>query len=888
MKQNSKRDNIIAILGSALLTMVGFTVIFLAAGRFPGQKHLFLDGDFYYEFLHMIKMFLRHLFQGEDLAFSFEVSLGSSTAEVYTGDCMSPFNLLFLLFEDLDTGAYAVTVSKLMAGAAAFAFLLRREVRSDKILTIVFSAAYALGGFSLNFYSDVIFLDGLYVLPILVWAIWRFVRNGRWGVMVFLYAYIFIVQAYIGYIVGIFTAFLFLLFCIEEYGKDKRLWIRSLSRYFISVTTAILLSAVVIVPEAMGIYHYAPSDNTQFEGLQFKIWDLPGILFLGESQGLYNIHPMAYAGVPVLLVIPFFFADRGIEKKKRVLAALVLLFLGICMIWEPAYMFMHGFDNPDSCAFRFSWFLSFVLLFLSAYEIQHGKVNNRKICFVIAFIWCAIYLGLFFLQTACLEEDKRTLSILLLECNAFFLAGYASIFYFSKNSSRRNGLLGVFLAVELVVNGYFILTPDSDNIQRTKAYYDIWQEQAKESLKTIEGLEELDPWEFYRVNYRYAPMLNISMLYGYHGMGAFASQGNENMRNELKQLGYATAVKFVADYGSTPLMRMILAQKYTVYAGKPVGGDINEHYVEKNDETLPLGFMVSDKILQFHADQDNPFENLNNLASAMTGNTVQPYSIYDGSVKVELDGMEIEQTDSYMLIRYTGDGVNVGTAVYRMFPQNAEDEVYAFFSRGGESYNDTASPVVISQKDVGIPDHRPFLMMTRILPVAYNNEEECGEVLIYMYPEGYPEVAYATQYFATVDPQIHSMIFRDLNVNTYRLTEFSDTMIRGNVVAGGDKKILFTSIPCDQGWKAYVDGTECEIQEVMDGAFSALVLEEGEHEVIFKYDVPWFRMGLGFSICGMILLLLFWLKSVYSDRKNMNNKKDDIDELEIKEEDARI
>ena len=172
---------------------------------------------------------------------------------------------------------------------------------------------------------------------------------------------------------------------------------------------------------------------------------------------------------------------------------------------------------------------------------------------------------------------------------------------------------------------------------------------------------------------------------------------------------------------------------------------------------------------------------------------------------------------------------------------------------------DLSSPTLFSTKDVGIPDHVPYLLMTRILPVG-EEEDGSASVVIYMQEDGYPEVTYTNQYFASADPQAHSAIYRELKDHGYQIGEFSDTQICGTVNVEGDKTLLFTSIPYDPCWHAYVDGEEKKVITVIDGAFCALQLENGNHEVVWEYEVPWFRIGWILSILGAVIMILAVVK----------------------------
>ena len=71
------------------------------------------------------------------------------------------------------------------------------------------------------------------------------------------------------------------------------------------------------------------------------------------------------------------------------------------------------------------------------------------------------------------------------------------------------------------------------------------------------------------------------------------------------------------------------------------------------------------------------------------------------------------------------------------------------------------------------------------------------------------------------------------------------------------KKYVFYSIPDDDGWKAYVDGTETAILDVC--GFMAVCVPEGDHEILFRYTTPGLKAGIAASCAGAAVLLIYLL-----------------------------
>lgn len=77
------------------------------------------------------------------------------------------------------------------------------------------------------------------------------------------------------------------------------------------------------------------------------------------------------------------------------------------------------------------------------------------------------------------------------------------------------------------------------------------------------------------------------------------------------------------------------------------------------------------------------------------------------------------------------------------------------------------------------------------------------------------------------------------------------------------KKMLFLSIPYDDGWKVWVDGKRA-IAKVVNMGFIGLPLDAGEHTVGLKYESPLLVPGAAISLAGILIYILLIR---YSKRK---------------------
>ena len=81
---------------------------------------------------------------------------------------------------------------------------------------------------------------------------------------------------------------------------------------------------------------------------------------------------------------------------------------------------------------------------------------------------------------------------------------------------------------------------------------------------------------------------------------------------------------------------------------------------------------------------------------------------------------------------------------------------------------------------------------------------------------------------------------------------------------------LMLPIPNEDGWKAYVDGKEVEI-ESCDYAFMAIPLAEGHHEIELRYNTPFFFAGLVVSVSCFAVYGLLWYLLLRKEKKLKNS-----------------
>ena len=96
-----------------------------------------------------------------------------------------------------------------------------------------------------------------------------------------------------------------------------------------------------------------------------------------------------------------------------------------------------------------------------------------------------------------------------------------------------------------------------------------------------------------------------------------------------------------------------------------------------------------------------------------------------------------------------------------------------------------------------------------------------------------------------------------LEEGALNVTNYTSNGLQGVIKAKKDG-LMYTSVPYERGWKAYVDGERADITLIAD-ALIGIEIKEGEHEIELKYSPSHVYAAMLLSLLGVCsLILLIW------------------------------
>ncbi|MFV0239327.1 MAG: YfhO family protein, partial [Lacrimispora sphenoides] len=219
-KLNEKKVYIL----SAILPVLGMCIIFLYCGIYPLGKTSNLASDLYYQYIDYFG-WLRNVLTGEaELTYSFSMSLGNQTVGLYAYYLSSPLNLLVYFFpkEQLPLFVFVITLVKISLCGASFAYFARSRFNQCKdSYVIVASLAYSLMQYNIAQLTNIMWLDGVYLIPLMLAGVYQFITKGKHQFFCF--------TIFLSILFNWYTAYMNCLFVVLYYLYERFLYEKNIN-----------------------------------------------------------------------------------------------------------------------------------------------------------------------------------------------------------------------------------------------------------------------------------------------------------------------------------------------------------------------------------------------------------------------------------------------------------------------------------------------------------------------------------------------------------------------------------------------------------------------------------------------------------------------------------
>ncbi|MBQ8262125.1 MAG: YfhO family protein [Lachnospiraceae bacterium] len=860
------RDDKYNFVWAFLLAALAMTMGMSYCNILPGGFYYGLSGDMFQQYSVFGPHLAEKIREGSNFYYSFNIGMGINTALVWAFYCFSPFDIFYFLLSDAELATAFIVVGKAAASAMFFQLFCKYNLNRNDKFTIIFSLGYGLCSYQLVVLQMSSLTDGLYFLPLVLILVKKLIEEKKMALLTLVYASLFVANFYCGFIVGLSSFGYFCVYFILK-KSDKKSVIYSFVRFAFCALTGFLLASFVLIPAAYYVL------GMQSNGLEKFDVEIPNplqtylCLFAGREYALERPFPYIYSGILMLLIVPFYFRNRKIGKRERVLVLVILLFLTVSMFVMPVYRVLHMFNNPNGYIARYSYVINFILMVIAARQFPSIEKNAVKKMIPYAFLLIGIVGVCTYLEGVLGFGYALKFGPGEFITNSILLGLWIIVLFLYLNKKTKNIMLGMILLsfLEMTFNSYSILS-QSDYLNN-----DILSYRSEQIELLTDTLQEVDS-SIYRIDVEFDYYKNNQTVFDYYDIGYFSSAYSNDLRTTMHHLGIYSAGFCLADIGATDFMDMVLGRKYIVTPAF-LDGSIAAN-VRQNSNALSLGYMVAPTVNDIIFEETNVFNNQEMLAYGLTGEHYNLYDKYVGEIGIESTNTEVSfETAENLggLSVLVGQKTDAEAEEYRTtFLLTGEENrrVLGFLSSGVNEYNWFSAMVQTTQHQEPTMAHRTALETPHIFETDQINDNQYS-VDIYMDDTTKDIFVVADMLFCYYNDEVVEEIYADLATNQYAIEVFEDGYVKGTVTATEEKPFLFLTIPYENGWTVLVDGEKADCLALVDNTFLGVELEPGEHVVEFVFEAPMSKIGILCSIIGAVL----WLGILIYEKKTFRKGK---------------
>ena len=454
-------------------------------------------------------------------------------------------------------------------------------VKEFDIINLALSCAYALSAYMIGSGLNVTWLGAVALFPLLMLAVDKLIREGKWLFYCLTLAASFFLSFYITIIVFIFVLVYFFL---QDFRDTKHIVTATIYK-LIADLMAIGMSVLVIIPSLKSnLLKKMLSLEFPLAEVKVKIFDVfKGMLAGLETDASKETDSVAiYAGIFAIMMIFLYASNGNINFNKKVKTIALTAVLYVATFHSTMNYLFNGFYFTRQVSTVFGFILIFMILSM-AYTVFINIEHQRSMTIVVSFVLVMAIIFMALLKSS----NYTTMSPFM---KSFELAAaYFFILILYKNDNMTHTVFKTAMGLLMVVEVAASFDGNLGNAGKTSYTYD----------KTYVG--------------RY--------------------EAAEDYIHNTVNADAKISVFVDGDNKSTPLTNMLAGYDYVItitHTGHVVDGlEFMESYkgidIYKNNYVIKYGFFVNDNILKLVYDNEEIFTSSNYL----TNNTMGGEDIYE-------------------------------------------------------------------------------------------------------------------------------------------------------------------------------------------------------------------------------------------------------------------
>lgn len=803
------------------LPVVLMMVLFIINSIYPFGDRSFLSGDLWHQYMPFFSELLHKIKGQESFDFSYQLGIGSNFLANYVYYLASPFNFLALLLPEkhlIDFIGYMIVFKTGLCGLTAHLYLKEHFGVKD-YSTVLFSLFYAFSGFLAAYDYNIMWVDCVWLLPLILLGLERLVKEGRYG----LYCVSLACSIYTNYYLSIMICIFLVLYFVVLFVLNKPKRLRSIGLFAVFSLLAGAMASVLLIPEVCAILQTDFGDMdfpTKVESY-FSVLDMLArhLACVSTEKGLDH-WPNIFCGSAVLMMIPLYLMNRKISIREKFLRMGLAGFLLLSFSTNILDFVWHGLNYPDSLPARQSFLYIFGVLIMCYDAYHHLKETDEQ---QILYGYLAAVVFILFCEKFIDHEDFR-LGVRLV--SFLFVTLYAVVLYLYRTKKSRFAKAGVTLFAAILILTECGVNMGVTSIPTTSRSAYLGQQADYKALyeKTLEREEG-----FCRIEKFTRKTKNDGTLTGYPTASTFSSTLNSQVMDLYTRLGMLHSKVYYGFDGATAFTSALLnvgymfgeSDKYenSLFTHLEQSGDI--HLYECNYR-LPFGYVAP-------VGYDLP-EGFQNQAFQLQNKMAEELGIQGKLFTKEYKGSSAET----ITFKAAKDGIYYGVV----------------------SASGTKKILVTNEQD-----EKTEYKDLKINCILYLGHLKQGETITLKNGDDADKTPKIAVDFYSMNETILQQTLELLSGTHLENVKVTSNTIAGNLTLEEAGRLIL-SVPYEDGWTVWMNGEKVE-GELFGGCLMAFDLEPGTYDISMKYRAKGADAGILVSLAGMALFAVI----LFADRR---------------------
>ena len=898
---NNNKPNIKSIVSENKYIVIAFfatavtmLTIYLCNKMIPIGENTILRMDLYHQYGPLFAELYDRISGSENLIYSWTSGLGSCFLGNYFNYLSSPLGFLIIFFghKGITEAIATMILIKAALSASTFTYYIKRSLHSQNYVTVSFGVMYSFCGYMLAYYWNVMWLDAMVLLPIVLLGIERIIDNGKMKTFIISLALTMFSNYYMSYMLCIFSVIYFIYYFFSNYSivdivdrktkNRKRItnnrFLRSGVIFTIAAITAAGLMACVLLPVYEVLKSSSATSNifpTEFKSY-FSFYDffanhLANLTTTIRSSG-DHVLPNVYCGIFTLILAPLYFFTKSISKKEKfaTLALLTVLLLSFNVnylnyIW-------HGFHWPNDLPYRQSFIYSFVLLVI-AYKtfIRAKEFNTRH--------FAAVGTGLVLFVMLIQEMTSKNVTASSVTLSIILIVLYVCIIAIFLDKKFRTASVAALLVI-CVCSEAVMCDSNTMSISVNKESYVSGYDEFRDVKEKLDTIEDGD---FYRMELTDLRTRMDPSWLNYNGVSVFSSMASEKVSKLQHKLGMmGNTINSFTYNPQTPVYNMMFSLKYIVNNTSPDLLASSPNYKSvysqsyytayKNNYYLPIAYLVDSNVANWANEEyienwerntlADPFALQGDYFNLATGGLGSPFHrLFPAYIDYSNIAPFTESITETAFSFYKTNTSYDGAAIFTLIPE-IDSNIYIYFD-----VTDSNARSITVTSSLGTMAHS--VDQSCILDIGYHHANETITVNLPL------EASSGTIKFLaySLDEETLENGYELLKQQQILIEEFNETSIKGRFTATEDS-LVYTSIPYDEAWKVYIDGEKVAPENIVaiGDAFIGVLVERGNHDIEFRYELSTLYAGLLVSVMTVLAITAYYLIKILFGYKNKKSK----------------